>query len=83
MKHILIVDDDTELCELLQEYFTAEELFSEAVHDGLSGLNKIKNESFDLVILDIMLPEMNGIDLLKEVRKTSKIPVIMLTAKGD
>ena len=83
MKHILIVDDDTELCELLQEYFTAEELFSEAVHDGLSGLNKIKNESFDLVILDIMLPEMNGIDLLKEVRKISKIPVIMLTAKGD
>ncbi|MBP5470774.1 MAG: response regulator transcription factor [Candidatus Riflebacteria bacterium] len=83
MKHILIVDDDTELCELLQEYFTAEELSSEAVHDGLSGLNKIKNESFDLVILDIMLPEMNGLDLLKEVRKISKIPVIMLTAKGD
>ena len=83
MRRILIVDDDTELCELLQEYLTAEELSSESVHDGLSGLNKIKNESFDLVILDIMLPEMNGLDLLKEVRKTSKIPVIMLTAKGD
>ncbi len=83
MRRILIVDDDTELCELLQEYLTAEELSSESVHDGLSGLNKIKNENFDLVILDIMLPEMNGLDLLKEVRKTSKIPVIMLTAKGD
>lgn len=83
MRRILIVDDDTELCELLQEYLTAEKLSSETVHDGLSGLNKIKNEKYDLVILDIMLPEMNGLDLLKEVRKTSKIPVIMLTAKGD
>ena len=83
MKHILIIDDDTELCELLQEYFTAEKLASEAVNDGISGLNSVKSGSYDLVILDVMLPEMNGLDVLKEIRKFSKIPVIMLTAKGD
>ncbi len=83
MKHILIIDDDTELCELLQEYLTAEQLPSECVHDGLSGLNKIKEGDYSLVILDIMLPEMNGLDVLKEIRTFSKIPVIMLTAKGD
>ena len=83
MRKILIIDDDTELCELLQEYLTAEELASEAVNDGVSGLNKIKNENYDLAILDIMLPEKNGLDVLKEVRTFSKIPVIMLTAKGD
>lgn len=83
MKRILIVDDDTELCELLQEYFSAEELASECVHDGLSAIDKVKESSSDLVILDIMLPKMNGIEALKEIRKISKIPVIMLTAKGD
>ena len=83
MRKILIIDDDTELCELLQEYLTAEELTSESVNDGVSGLNKIKNGNYDLAILDIMLPEMNGLDVLKEVRSFSKIPVIMLTAKGD
>lgn len=83
MRKILIIDDDTELCELLQEYLTAEELASESVNDGVSGLNKIKNGNYDLAILDIMLPEMNGLDVLKEVRSFSKIPVIMLTAKGD
>lgn len=83
MKHILIVDDDTELCELLQEFFSAEKLCSECAHDGISALDKIKSGEFDLVILDIMLPEINGLDVLKEVRRFSKIPVIMLTAKGD
>ena len=85
MKHILIVDDDTELCELLQEYFSAEELTSECIHDGKKALDILNNNSsgFDLVILDIMLPGMNGIDVLKEIRNSSKIPVIMLTAKGD
>lgn len=83
MKHILIVDDDTELCELLQEFFSAEKLCSECAHEGSSALEKIKSGEFDLVILDIMLPGMNGLDILKEVRRFSKIPVIMLTAKGD
>lgn len=83
MKHILIVDDDTELCELLQEFFSAEKLCSECAHEGSSALEIIKSGEFDLVILDIMLPGMNGLDILKEVRRFSKIPVIMLTAKGD
>lgn len=83
MKNILIIDDDTELCELLQEYFSTEKLTSESVYDGKSGLEKIRNGNFDLTILDVMLPEMNGLDVLKEIRKFSRIPVIMLTAKGD
>ena len=83
MKNILIVDDDTELCELLQEFFSEEKLSSECAHNGTKALEKIKSGEFNLVILDVMLPEINGLDVLKEIRKFSKIPVIMLTAKGD
>ncbi len=83
MKHILIIDDDTELCELLQEYLASEKFATSAAHGGAAGLEMVKNGSFDLVILDIMLPEMNGLEVLKSIRSFSKIPVIMLTAKGD
>ena len=83
MKQILIIDDDTELCELLQEYLAAEKFTTFFAHTGVAGLEKTRNESFDLVILDVMLPELNGLEVLKSIRSFSKIPVIMLTAKGD
>ena len=83
MKHILIIDDDTELCELLQEYLASEKFATSTAHGGETGLEMVRNGSFDLVILDIMLPEMNGLEVLKNIRSFSKIPVIMLTAKGD
>ena len=83
MNQILLIDDDEELCELVSEYLTVEGFGTEAVHDGSNGLEKAKTETHDLVILDVMLPKVNGFDVLRNLRETSKIPVLMLTARGD
>lgn len=83
MNQILLIDDDEELCELISEYLTVEGFETQAVHDGASGLEKAKSETHDLVILDVMLPKMNGFDVLRNLREASKVPVLMLTARGD
>ncbi len=83
MNRILIVDDDEELCELVSEYLTVENFQTETAHDGESGLQKALSGEFDLITLDVMLPKKNGFDVLRELRRTSKIPVLMLTARGD
>lgn len=83
MKHILIIDDDVELCELLEEYLSAEGFIISKVHDGLEGKNKVIKGNYDLVILDVMLPHMNGFDILRAIREHSLIPVMMLTARGE
>ena len=83
MKQILIIDDDIELCELLAEYLTSEKFTPTCVHSGKTGLSAALEGKFDLIILDIMLPEMNGLEVLKQLRTSSNIPVIMLTARGD
>ncbi len=83
MNRILIIDDDEELCELVSEYLSAEGFEVEAVHDGESGLREALRDERDLVILDVMLPKKNGFDVLRELRETSKIPVLMLTARGE
>ncbi len=83
MNQILLIDDDEELCELVSEYLSVEGFTTEAFHDGASGLEKAKMEMHDLVILDVMLPKMNGFDVLRNLRESSKIPVLMLTARGD
>ena len=83
MNRILIIDDDEELCELVSEYLTVEGFEVEVVNDGESGLEKALREEQDLVILDVMLPKKNGFDVLRELRQTSKIPVLMLTARGE
>lgn len=83
MSKILIIDDDEELCELVSEYLSVEGFMTEAVHDGEIGLQKALSGDYELAILDVMLPKKNGFDVLRELRKTSKIPVLMLTAKGD
>lgn len=80
---LLIVDDDTELCELLRQYLENEGLRADAVHDGERGLQSALNGGYDLVILDVMMPKMNGMEMLRELRKSSAIPVIMLTARGE
>ncbi len=80
---ILIIDDDEELCELVAEYLTVEGFETSAVHDGKSGLAKALEGEFDLAILDVMLPKMNGFDVLRKLREDSQIPVLMLTARGD
>lgn len=78
-----MIDDDEELCELVSEYLTVEGFTIEAVHDGESGLQNAVSDKYDLAILDVMLPKMNGFDVLRELRQKSKIPVLMLTARGD
>jgi two-component system, OmpR family, response regulator CpxR len=83
MNKVLIIDDDEELCELVSEYLTVEGFEVTAVHDGESGLQLARKEIHDLVILDVMLPKKNGFDVLRELRPGSKIPVLMLTARGE
>lgn len=83
MDRILVIDDDTELCELLQDYLGSEGFSVAVVHRGDEGAEQVAQESFDLVILDVMLPGMNGFDVLRKIRNASRVPVIMLTARGD
>jgi two-component system response regulator CpxR len=81
--NVLIIDDDTELCELLVEYLGREGFAAEAVHDGETGAVRALASEWALVILDVMLPRRSGLDVLRHVRATSPVPVIMLTARGD
>ncbi len=81
--NILIADDDVELCELLREFFESEEFSVQLAHDGKAALLALEKPGFDLMVLDVMMPEMNGLDVLKELRRDNRIPVIMLTARGD
>jgi two-component system, OmpR family, response regulator CpxR len=83
MNQILLIDDDEELCELVSEFLTGDGFEVEAVHDGAEGLEKAVSGNFDLAILDVMLPKMNGFDVLRNLREKSRLPVLMLTARGD
>ncbi|OON95367.1 MAG: DNA-binding response regulator [Epulopiscium sp. Nele67-Bin005] len=80
---ILIVDDDQNIAELISLYLQKEGYDTKEVHTGKAGVEVFTTYEPDLVLLDIMLPEMDGYDVCKEIRKTSKIPIIMLTAKCD
>jgi len=83
MNRVLIIDDDEELCDLVSEYLTVEGFETHCVHDGESGLEQAGSGAYDLAILDVMLPKMNGFDVLRSLRETSDVPVLMLTARGD
>lgn len=83
MARLLIADDDQELCVLLTEYLSSEGFDVECVHDGERAVERVLAENYDLMVLDLMMPKMNGFDALREVRKTQGIPVLMLTARGD
>jgi len=80
---ILIADDDTELCELLREYLGLEGFEVRLAFDGEQALTESRRPGLDAMVLDIMMPKMNGIDVLRNLRKESELPVIMLTARGD
>jgi len=81
--HILLIDDDVELCELMVRFLSSEGFDVESAHDGISGLETIQSGDFDLVVLDVMMPGKNGMDVLRELRQNSNLPVIMLTARGE
>ncbi len=80
---ILIIDDDTELCALLDEFLSREGFETNVAHDGARGLERARTEAFDLVVLDLMLPQMDGLALLRQLREVSRVPVIILTARGE
>jgi two-component system response regulator CpxR len=80
---LLIVEDDVKLGRLLTEYLSPLGYLVDVVHNGPDGLQRALRGSYDAMILDVMLPGMNGFDLLRELRKQSTIPVLMLTAMGD
>lgn len=81
--HVLIIDDDKKLCDLLSRYLTQYDYTVSVCTHPTEGLKHLTQNTFDLLILDVMLPEMDGFATLKSLRKYSEIPVIMLTARGD
>lgn len=83
MDHVLVVDDDIELCGLVQEYLAAEGFTVKAVHDGERGLAEALSNAYALVVLDVMLPGINGFEVLRRIRSVSKAPVLLLTARGE
>lgn len=83
MNSILIIDDDRELCELLEQYLSAEDFCVARAYNGRDGLQAALSNEYDLVILDVMLPQLNGLEVLAQLRHKSNIPVIMLTARGE
>jgi DNA-binding response OmpR family regulator len=80
---ILLADDDVELCEMLAEYLERDGFEVTLAHDGETALAKARSGDHDLVVLDIMMPGMSGLDVLRELREESLIPVLILTARGD
>lgn len=83
MDRVLIVDDDVQLCRLLAERLGTEGFNIEAVHDGVRGLERALSLEHALVVLDLMLPGMGGLDVLRRLRTKSPIPVLILTARGE
>lgn len=82
-KRILLIDDDLELGAMLGEYLESEGFRVEIVTDGLAGMRRAVSGEHDAIVLDIMLPRLNGIELLRQLRETNEVPVIMLSARGD
>src|SRR5712692_6261559 len=80
---ILLIDDDVELCALLQELLKREGFDVQMEHDGPKGLERAQSEQFDLIVLDVMLPRLDGFDVLRQLRRSSMVPVLMLTARGE
>jgi two-component system response regulator CpxR len=80
---ILIVDDDVELCGLLEQKLTREHFRVEVAHDGRHAIQRVSQEDYDLVLLDVMLPQVNGLEVLRQIRTSSNVPVLMLSAKGE
>jgi two-component system response regulator CpxR len=83
MESILVIDDDVELCHLVKEYLQAEGFASDCVHDGEAGLQRATQGGYMLAVLDVMLPGINGFEVLRRIRATSRLPVLLLTARGE
>ena len=82
-KHILVVDDDNRIRDLLKEYLSENNYIISTSEDAINAKIKLAQFKFDLIVLDIMMPGQNGYELTKEIKKSSKVPIIFLTAKGE
>jgi two-component system phosphate regulon response regulator OmpR len=82
-KHILVVDDDNRIRDLLKEYLNENDYIVSTSEDATNAKIKVNQFKFDLIVLDVMMPGQNGYDLTKEIKKDYKIPIILLTAKGE
>jgi two-component system, OmpR family, response regulator CpxR len=80
---VLLIDDDVELCQLLVEFLQRQGFTVDCAHEGNAGLERALRGGADIVVLDVMLPGMDGFEILRRLRKASSVPVIMLTARGD
>lgn len=80
---VLIVDDDTNICELLRLYLEKDGYSTVTAHDGQEAIRTFEESNPDIILLDIMLPKLDGWQVCREIRKTSEVPIIMLTAKGE
>jgi two-component system response regulator CpxR len=79
---VLLIDDDTELCDLIQEFFAGRGIRLTAIPDGRRGLAEAFDRAYDLILLDVMLPGLDGFELLRQVRRRSHVPIIMLRRSG-
>ena len=82
-EQVLVIDDDVELCKLVTRYLTQEGFQIQSVNAGASGAELALSGNYALIVLDVMMPGVNGFDVLRRIRAHSRIPVLMLTAKGD
>jgi len=82
-QNILIVDDDVNICQLLNIYLTKDGFATSICHNGKNAIQLVTESEFDIVLLDIMMPEMDGFETLAEIRKFSNVPVILVSAKGE
>src|ERR1700730_13982382 len=83
MESILVIDDDVEMCGMLAEYLQSEGLQVETVHNGEDGLKRAVSAEHALILLDVMLPKINGIEVLRRLRTESNARVLLLTARGE
>lgn len=83
MDRILVIDDDLELCELVQEYLEPEGFKVNTVHEGGQGVHAALSNEYSLIVLDVMLPGLNGFEVLRQIRARSRTPTLMLTARGQ
>ncbi len=83
MSKILFVDDDIELCQLMTEFLTLEGFTIDVVHNGMDALSRVEKTPYDVIVLDIMMPKLNGFDTLRQLRTEHATPVLMMTARGD
>ena len=80
---ILLIDDDVELCELLEEFLKREGFTVEFRHEGNQGLARALEAEHDMIVLDVMLPGIDGFEILRRLRQKSRVPVLILTARGE